>query len=190
MPVEIDETEYTNLRNIAGTMQKMLANPKTRSKVLEAQKIINPDAIIPEIDSTKPVFEKIDAVSEQVGKLAQQLADEKQAAKEEKQRAALEASWEKSRQKAVKAGYTSEGVEALEKYMIEKGVVDHEVAMPSFERLHPPETLVTHSADRFDAFTGLMPTDDKDDTKLLLEGNETGFMNKRIKDTLAAVRGR
>lgn len=188
--VEIDETEYTNLRNIAGAMQKMLANPKTRSKVLEAQKLINPDAIIPELDATRPVFEKLDEVNAKVSELTKQLADEKTAAKDEKARAALEAQWEKSRVKAVQAGYTSEGIDALEKYMVEKGVVDHEVAMPSFEKMHPPETLIAHSADRFDVFSGLVPAGETDDVNLLLSGNDSQFLNKRIKDTLTSVRGR
>lgn len=188
--IEIDETEYKNLQSIAGTMQKMLANPKTRSKIQEAHKIINPDAVIPEIDAVKPVFEKLDAVTAKLGEVEKSLAEERAAAKEEKQRASLEAAWEKSRAKAIQSGYTAEGVEALEKFMIEKGIVDHEVAMPAFERLNPPQKMIDHGDGRFDAFTGLAPSDDKDEVNLLLNGQETQFLNKRIGETLKAVRGR
>lgn len=188
--IEIDETEYKNLQGIAGLMQKMLANPKTRSKIQEAHKLINPDAVIPEIDAVKPVFDKLDAMTAELSEVKKSLAEEKATAKEEKQRAALEASWEKSRAKAIQAGYTAEGVESLEKYMVEKGVVDHEVAMPAFERLNPPQKMIDQGDGRFNAFTDLIPADDKDEVNLLLNGNDTAFLNKRIGETLKSVRGR
>ena len=148
--VELDETEYKNLQNIAGAMQRMLANPKTRSKILEAQKIINPDAIIPELDANKPVLDKLEAVTADLAEAKKSWAEEKAAAKEAQQRAALESAWSNSRAKALQAGYTAEGIDALEKFMVEKGIVDHEVAMPAFEKLNPPQKMIDQGDGRFD----------------------------------------
>lgn len=186
--VEMDEAEVLNLRKIAGTVQKMLANPETRGRILEAQKILNPDAIIPEIDATKPLRAEIAKASQSVEDLKKVIADEKAERAQERVMEKLKSKWDEGRAVARKAGYTADGLEALEKYMEEKGVADHEIAMASFEKLHPPEAPVDTTSNRFDAFT-TMPKDG-DDMKLLLSGNDREFTAKRIKETLSNIRGR
>lgn len=184
--VEIDETELVNYRNITGAVQKMLANPQTRSKLLEAQKIINPNAVIPEIDSAKPVYEALDSMKAELKAAKEQREADLAEARKEKAMEGLRSKWEAGRIKARKAGYTEEGMQLLEAFMEEKGVADHEVAMPAFERLHPQQDMVDTSASgKFDVFGGIKQDDD---TKMLLEGNEQQFLNKRIRDTLSGVR--
>ena len=185
--VEIDETELVNYRNITSAVQKMLANPQTRGKLLEAQKIINPNAVIPEIDSAKPVYEALDSVRAELKAVKEQREADLAETRKEKAMEGLRQKWEAGRVKARRAGYTVEGLQSLEAFMEEKGVADHEVAMPAFEKLHPPQDMVdTSGSGKFDVFGGIK--NDGEDTKLLLEGNEQQFLNKRIRDTLTGIR--
>lgn len=185
--VEIDEAELMNYRNIAGSVQKMLANPQTRAKILEAQKIINPNAVIPEIDSAKPVLDAVSKISEEVQALKKQREEDAAETKKEKAMADLHAKWDAGRAHARRAGYTEEGIQALEAFMEENGVADHKIAMPAFERLNPPQSAIDNTASgKFDIFSGVK--NDGEDTKMLLEGNEQQFLNKRIQDTLSGLR--
>lgn len=185
--VEIDETELVNYRNITGAVQKMLANPQTRSKLLEAQKIINPNAVIPEIDSAKPVLEALDKVTGELNTLKKQREDDILEAKQSKALESMRTKWESGRIFARKSGYTEDGIQALETFMEENGVADHKIAMPAFERLHPQqESIDATGVGKFDIFSGVKDSDD--DVKMLMDGNEQNFLNKRIRDTLSAVR--
>ncbi len=185
--VEIDETELMNHRNIAGAVQKMLGNPKTRGMLLEAQKIINPNAVIPEIDSQKPVMDAVSSVREELKALKDQREADKAEAAQEKTLNDLRARWETGRAKAKRAGYTAEGLQLLEAFMEEKGVADHDIAMPAFERANPrAEAVDSTGSNRFDPFQSMKS--EGDDMKLLLDGDDQHFLNKRIKETLAAHR--
>lgn len=185
--VEIDETELVNYRNITNAVQKMLANPQTRGKLLEAQKIINPNAVIPELDSQRPVMEAVGKVNAELAEMKKQREEDKAEQQKEKTLASLTAQWESGRAKARRAGYTAEGIDQLEQFMEQKGVVDHEIAMPAFERLNPPSSAVDATgSSRFDPFQSMK--NDGDDMKLLLDGDDQHFLNKRIKETLAGVR--
>ena len=185
--VEIDETELVNYRQITGAVQKMLANPQTRTKLLEAQKIINPGAVIPELDAQKPILDAMGRSDARMSALEKKYEDDKAEAAKEKTLTQLKSQWEAGRAKARRAGYTADGLEALEQFMEAKGVADHEIAMPAFEKLNPPSKPIDASgSNRFDAFNGIK--NEGDDMKLLLEGNESQFLNKRIQDTLAGIR--
>ena len=184
--VEIDETELVNYRNIAGAVHKMLGNPKTRSMLLAAQKEINPNAIIPELDAAKPVMEALAKQNEELAALRKQREDDRAELETEKKLNAMKSQWEAGRAKARRVGYTAEGIQQLEAFMEEKGVADHEVAMPAFEKLNPPASAVDNSASgKFDVKNF---KNDGDDMKALLEGDEQGFLNKRINETLAGIR--
>ena len=184
--VEIEETELLNYRNITAAVQKMLQNPQTRSKILEAQKIINPNAVIPELDAQKPVLTAVSALTEEVKALKKQREDDQAAITQEKALDGLKAKWAKGQAKACQAGYTAEGLKALEDFMEENGVADHMIAMPAFEKLNPPSAPIDTSGASFDRFQSMQRGED--DTKLLLEGNEQQFLTKRIKDTLSGIR--
>lgn len=185
--VEIDENELMNYRQIAGAMQKMLAHPQTRRKILEAQKTINPNAVIPEIDAAAPINAALQAVNEEVKSVRKLTEDMLASAEKDKTMRVLEAKWETGRSAARRAGYTAEGIEALEKFMEDNGVAEHVIAMPAFERLNPPASSVKPSGSHFEMLQNSLATGE-DDTKLLLEGNDRQFLNKRISQALSDVR--
>lgn len=183
---EIDETELMNYQQLASAMQKMLSKPEARKLLLQAQKLANPEAVIPELDALKPVQEAISEVKKEADEVRQQLKKEREDRDNEKALDAMRSKWEKGRSAARSAGYTEEGLQKLEKFMEENVIADHKLAMPAFERLNPPEAPVESSTSNFDLLRKLPK--DSEDTKSLFEGDFEGFTAKRIKETLTDIR--
>jgi len=188
--IEMDEAEVQNYRNIAGAVQRMLANPESRKRVLEAQKIINPNAVIPELDAARPLDEKIGAVTKKIDDLASSIAKDKEDRETASARKQVEAEWHAGRSKAQKSGYTAEGLEALEKFMVERGVADFDVAMAAFEKINPPAAPVGPTSG-FDLLQQSI-SDTNEEMKKLMEsqGKDNGAVRSLISKTLADVRGR
>lgn len=186
--IEVDETEYAKLQNVTNVMNRMLSNPESRKRVLEAHKIMNPNAIVPEIDSAKPLNDAIAAIADEVKKVAKSVEDDKVEREQVARRAEFDNKWSAGKAQARKAGYTDEGLKALEEYMAEKGVLDHEVAMPSFERTHPLPAPVASSRQDFDAFQAI--SDTNADMKRLVEtqGQDPSTVRNLVSKTLADVR--
>ena len=98
---------------------------------------------------------------------------------------ALEQRWLSGRSKARESGYTDEGLEKLEKWMEERGVADHSIAMPAFERENPPPEPIMTGGQRWNFFDE--PKDDLS-MKPLFEGNDDGFLGPAIATALRDVR--
>src|SRR5215469_17452183 len=82
--IEVDETEFLNNRKLSELVGKMLKNPEARRRVLEAQKIIDPNTVIPEIDSAKPVHDAVTALGDKFDKALAEIREERTKEKEEK----------------------------------------------------------------------------------------------------------
>lgn len=186
--IEIDETEYAKLQNVGNVLSRMLSNPDSRKKVLEAHKITNPNAIVPEIDATKPINDALAAISEEVKKVAKSVEDDKIEREQTARRTEFDNKWSAGKAAARKAGYTDDGLKALEEYMADKGVLDHEVAMPAFERTHPLPTQVTASREGFDAFQAINDTNEEMKRLVETQGQDPSTVRNLISKTLADVR--
>lgn len=191
MAEELTETEVMNLRGIAGAVDRMLKNPESRKRLLEAQKIINPNAVIPELDATRPLNDAISGMNKKMDDLANSIAKDKQDRSDMEARARMQSQWEAGRATANRAGYTKEGLEALENFMVEKGIADHEVAMPAFERINPPSAPISASKSGFDLLQQSV-SDATEEMKKLIEsrGQDRGAVNSLVAKTLSEVRGR
>lgn len=185
--VEIDETELANYRQVAGAMQQMLANPQTRRKVLEAQKILRPDAVIPELDAAKPVLDEIDRLSKRFDSFAEDSKKDREARDEKERLGSLKSRWSQGQAAAKAQGYDSDGMKALEAFMEEHGIADHDIAIPAFERKHPQPQPVATTSPRLYPSIGDMKADDS--MKLLLDDPDQ-YLAKIIPETLRDMRGR
>lgn len=186
---EIDENELIKLQNLQGVMARMLANPESRKKVLEARKLQDPTAVIPELDATKPFNEALNTVSNEVKELAKKIADDKAEREQTTRKTELDNKWNTGRMHARKSGYTEDGIKALEDFMVEKGVLDHDVAIPAFERNNPQPTLVdTSKTGGFDAFKALSNTNDEMKRLLETQGQDNGVVRDLISKSLADTR--
>jgi hypothetical protein len=188
--VEVDDRELSDYKRLTAFLQSATTNSKTRRKLLEIQKELNPNQAIPELDAAAPLNDELAQVKSSLAAMSKLMADDKAAREQEKQLAQLSRQWEKGRTLLRKQGYVEEGIDAVEKFMEQRGIADHEVGMAAFERLQPPETPVAPvSGNRFDVFAPRVG-DDAHMKALFANPNDRGALNGLIADSLRAVRGR
>ena len=183
---EIDERQLAEYRNVDAFVRRGLQNPKTRRKILEVQKALNPDTPVPEIDESDPIREE---VKELRGEIQKDREDRQKAIAEwqEKQNLArMTVQWKEGQDLAKKKGYAEEGLKKLEAFMEEKGIPSHEVAIPYFEKVNPPPVSAVSSGTRWDFFG--TQADQGPDLKKLYEGHDEQFLSETIADTLNKVR--
>jgi len=188
--IEVDEGEWAAHRRVTDAMTKLLNNPATRRKVLEAQKILDPNMPIPELDAAEPLRNEISEVSRKFDELQAQLAAERAEREKQERLAKLQQTWDRGAAKLRAQGYTDEGLQQVEKFMEEKGIADHEIAAAAFERLHPPsEPVKSVGANRFDLFE---PENrgGEEMQKLFANPDDPMALDSIINNTLRAVRGR
>ncbi|MGH7053812.1 MAG: hypothetical protein ACREFA_08335 [Stellaceae bacterium] len=175
--VEVDEAQLAQYRVLQDFVSKGLSNPKTRKLIKAAERELYPDRAVPEEDAKAEVMARVDQLEERLA-----------AQERERNQGALTRQWQTGQAAARKAGYTDEGLQDLEKFMEERGVFDHELAIPAFERLHPPpEPTTVGSAANWNLFD--IPKDGPD-MQMLMEGRDEEFLAKTIPQVLKDVRGR
>lgn len=175
--VEIDEVQLATLRNVAGFVEKGLANPKTRRKLLEAQKELYPGQAIPELDAADPILEEMKSVREELQKDREARAKEAAERADAEQKSKVESDWLKGRQKLVDARLPEESIGEIEKLMHERNIFDHEAAHALYERLNPPPEPVLGGSSRFEWFDGPR---DAPDIKALWDQDYDGFLRQAI----------
>ena len=187
--VEVDESELEAHKKVTASLNALLSNPKTRRKVLEAQKELNPSLVIPELDAAEPVRAEISELTASVKALADSVAADRERAAERDRLSELNGKWNQGRSKLLKNGYTEEGIEQVEKFMEERGVADHEVGAAAFEKLHPPQQDIRPvGGNRFDIFS--VEDRSSEQMKALMENpNDELSLNGLINDTLKSIRG-
>jgi hypothetical protein len=185
--VEVDETELSNLRGIQQVLAQVEKHPEARAMAQKAVALAAPERAGPEVK----IRGELDEFRNEIKGVLTTFVDEQKAAREENEtataRRALETRWMEGRQKARAAGYNNEeGLNALEKFMEEKGVADHEVAIPAFERLHPPPEPLMTGGNRWDFFAPA--AQQAPDLKPLFDGNEDAFLGPAIQNAIMEVR--
>ena len=176
---EVDDQTLRELANYGAFVRRGLENPKTRRKMLEINKELNPQTAIPEIDESDPLRAEI----------ADLRADVHKEREERGQREALNEltqKWLAGQAAARKRGFTDESLEKLEKFMGENSLVSHEMAIPAYQELNPPPKPAVNSSTRWDFF-GQQP-DNGPDLKMLYEGKDEQWLDGQITDTLNKVR--
>lgn len=170
--VEIEESELAALQQVTKFFQTGLANPKTRQDVLRLQKTLNPEAVIPELEAAdhvsatvKTVEEKVDAV---LKRLDERLAKDEETSREKTLREQVDT----GRAQLRAAGYNAEGVEKVEKFMLENGVANYAAGMAYFEKLNPPSAPADASTSRWGSLPD--PVNVQDDHKALWDSRGIG----------------
>ena len=188
--VEIDEFRLTALTNVASTIDKMLSNPKTRRKILEAQKELNPNLAIPEIDEVDRGVARYNELDTKITESRKQLEAVEARIAERERLATLTAQWEGGRSKLRKSGWTDESIPGIEKLMEERCIADHEAAAALYEKLNPPAASgpLSPGGNRFDLFSAKKNFANDDAMKALMAGNDDAFLSQVIPQTLNEMR--
>ena len=167
--IEVDETSYLEMQQTYAAVNKMLSNPQARRKVLEATKVINPAAIIPEIDAAAPISAELTETRTQIAALQKRLDDDAAERASTSKVNEFASQWNGAKaQLQRERGYTAEGIAEIEKLAQERGIPDLEAAAALFDRLHPPPEPVQPAG--IGSFNFFEPTEkDGEDMKKLLE---------------------
>lgn len=193
--VQVEESELLQLRGNSTALGQMLANKDARSLVLKAQKIVKPDAVIPELDARAPIDEALGEFRKEFGDFRKSIEERETKQEEARRLNEFKASWE-SQKRTIRDRYPTlndAGIEEVEKLAKDRGIPDLEAAGALFMQLHPPAPLGDPNAggmggwNFFDA-----PQDNmKDHMKVLMEsrGDNEPELNSMIRETLADVRG-
>jgi hypothetical protein len=152
--VEIDESELLSLRGVNEVVSAMLANPQARPLVLRARKIQDPRAPIPEIDAAQPFNHAMEAVRREIGDWRKEQHERDQKREAEETTRKFTENWERQKDSLRQQGWRSDGIAEIEKFALERGVADLELAAAGYEKLHPPaEPLNTNGYGSWDFFT-------------------------------------
>jgi hypothetical protein len=160
--VEITEEEHNQLQALRGVAAKIVAKPESRRLLEQAQKLVDPNAATPLLDQEAaqlaPVKAMETALNERIAKFEKERDDEKREstlrAIADKQTAGLS--------RLRKAGYTDEGVAAVQKLMEDKGLLDVDDAVAIFERANPPQMPSTPSGGMTGTAWGFADNSDSD----------------------------
>lgn len=166
--VEIDESELLNLRGVNEVVGAILANPQSRPLMLRARKIQDPKAPIPEIDAAAPMHHALQAVRNEVAEWRKEQTEREQKREAEEVSRKWTADWERQKQSLREQGWRADGIAEIEKFAIERGVADLELAAAGYEKLHPPSEPV--SGNGYGSWDFFTPT----------EGEQTGFIEKMM----------
>jgi ribosome assembly protein YihI (activator of Der GTPase) len=194
--VEVDELQLAQSTKLKQAFEALMKNPKSRRKVLEAQKIIEPDAKIPELEQPDPIEAVQKASDEKIAALEKKFEDEKAARERDGRLAQLQTLKDNGIKKLREQRYTDDGIKAVEKIMEDKGILDPLDAAAIFERDHPPQAPVQQTGSGGWNF-GELPsaTDDADEKYVdqLLKAGKNGISDgalmNRVSQTINEVRG-
>jgi hypothetical protein len=184
--VEVDEAELTRYRQVAGFVQTALNNPKTRRKILEADKTLNPEKAIPELDAADPLHDELKALREEMAAERTARAQKEAEEADKRTKAEWDHQWSRGQQKLRDLRVSDEAITEIEKLMTDRNIVDHEAGLALFEKLHPTPPPVMNGSSRFGWFEG--PDKDAPDIKLLLDQNYDEFLGQAIDKARADFR--
>src|ERR1700744_3076961 len=166
--IEVEESDLVAASQLTATVQGMLAHPKAREMLLQAQKLVKPDAIIPEIDARDAVMNEVKALREEAAAERAPRAAEKEAEKAERESKKFERQWNAQRDSLRAAGYLDDGIAKIEALAQQRGIPDLEAAELLFKKLNPPPAPVVGSSfGPMDSFTN--PSEENKLMKALLE---------------------
>ena len=187
--IEVDEAEFLRSEELRKTVEKMLAHPKARRKILEARKEFDPNAVIPELDQAKPVEDALSAVTKQIDDLKKELSEKETKSAHDRKLEDLNTRFAAGRAALKKQKWTEDGIKALEELMEKNGIVDHEIGVAYFEKLHPPQTPVTPNGSGSWNFLDV-PKEGDDDIKSLIasKGENEPLLRKMTNEALMEVR--
>jgi hypothetical protein len=191
---ELDLQQSTKLRQ---TVETWLKNPKAKRKILEAQKLVDPKADIPELDEPDPIEALRTESATKIAALEKTIADDKAARERDGRLQQLQTLKDNGIAKLRTQRYTDDGIKAIEKIMEDKGILDPLDAAAIFERDHPPQAPVQQTGGSGGWNFGELPSsteaaDDQYVTSLLKAGKESisdGALSQRIANTINEVRG-
>ena len=187
--VEIDEAELRRYHMLGKTVQTILANPKAKRLVQQAHKLVDPNAVTPELDQEQVIQEPISNVEKKLDAFIEETKKEREEREKNERIAALKNKHTDGIAALRRQGWTDDGIAGVEKLMEEKGLLDPLDAAAIYEKAHPPQMPATPSGSTAWNFAEGIG-DDQADIKKLLEtkGQNDLVVEKMANSVLNEVR--
>lgn len=187
--VEVDEADLRALQGVNNVVNQMMGNPDARKLVLQARKTADPKVVIPELDAAAPVNAEIGELKTMFGKLNDRLDAEAAQREQDGKISAFQRKWNDQKDALRQAGWRAAGVEAVEKFAEENGILDLSIAADAWEKRNPP---APPSPTR-NGFGGLFgeKIDEKDtyiEDLMKTGGDDDARVDREIAATLADIR--
>lgn len=187
--VEIEESELANLKRVNDVAVLIGKNPKARSMLQEAVALAAPEEAGPEHRIRSEFAEALSGIQAELAKDREERAKEKQEREAESARRDLEGRWLAGKKLLRDAGYTDEGIAAVEQLMEQRGIADHEAARALHERLNPPAEPAVTGGSRWNFFDRGAEAANDAAFKALMDGDDETFLATAIPAALKEARG-
>lgn len=188
--IEVDETEYLALQQVAGLMNNMLGNKDARGLIQRATKIVVPNASIPEIDAAEPIMGEVKKLRDELEAEKKARAEEKAQEDAARKTRKFQNRWERDKQSLRDEGWMDDAISGAEKFAEEHGIPDLEAAALKYAKTHPvPQPVTPGGMTNFNLFE---PAPESDDTmKKLMDGrgDDPSALNSMINKALTDIRG-
>jgi hypothetical protein len=190
--IEIDESQYLEAQGVMGAVNGIMSNPEARKLLLQARKIADPSAVVPEIDAAAPVNAELKALREQLASTQKTFEEDKAAREAAARNREFAEGWDRQKQSLRASGYTDEGIKAIEQHAASKGIADLEIAAAHWDKLNPPPAPM-ESSGAFGAWNFLSPEqgDQGEYIKQLMEtrGDNDAVADREAMKALREMRG-
>ena len=188
--IEIEEAEFKNLNRIRDTIAQIGAVPEGKRLLQKAHKLVDPKALTPELDEDENKAKVTTEFEKKFNDLQAKIEADKAEREKNESLASLNAKFEAGRKALRDQRYTKEGIEAVEKFMDERGIPDHAIAAAYLEKQNPPQESMSPRA--FGSFNFIEPPKDDDAfLKALLEskGDDDSAVLKAAVEAVGDLRG-
>ena len=179
--VQIDESELLSQRAVVETVNRMLADKGARKLLLQARKMAEPNAVIPEIDAAAPLESELAAFRKELADERAIRAKEKQDQDEQRAIANFTTKWNEQKSALRREGWRDDGIAEIEKHAQNHGIADLEIAAAHYEKLHPPsEVAQPSSTGGWNFFDGPADDDKFVESMIASKGDDDGALNREI----------
>ena len=187
--VQIDEAELLQYQKIAGAAQAIMADPEAR-KLHRAQKKVNPNARIPEVEIEERVESEVSGVRDEIAKLTKQISDERAERAAKEQESQITGQWEQQKRDLRSRGFTDDGIAKIEQHAIDQHIPNLRAAANDYLALNPPQSPEKPSGfGSWDFFSGQPEQEDTFVQKMIeSKGDNEAVLNAEIGATLNEFR--
>jgi hypothetical protein len=181
---EVSQDQLEAMQRTVRSVAQILKDPKRRVKLLELQKEAEPEAIIPELEIQKPVNEALQNVTKKIDDFIDAQRQDREKRDTEARLAEFTQKYEQGRAFLASHGYLPELIQKIEKFMEERGIANHEDALPAYERLYPPPAPIKSSG--LSNFLNKAKGDDTDELtkQLIASRGDDNFVLDRMIDAV------
>lgn len=186
------DSELKKAKPSFALLEKLGMNPKTRMGMQRLIKEIEPDRVIPELDAAQPVLDELKALREQIAAKEKADTDKEVARAKESEERETAQRLESGRALLRSKGYQKEGIEKIEKLMVDRSLPDFDAAMALFERDQPKDNpAIPSSLNR--SWDFLMPGEEDKDTIAAVSlpkgrGQENALHRATMKEVASTLR--